>query len=93
MDKELERELEQRGTAEISNGIVTQVTQAIDETPTEASFMMFGELKKRGIIPIEEACAKCDHCYFPTTKQCQEHQKKDAEMRGFNEIVCPSQFK
>ncbi len=92
MKKELTEELRNRGTAEISDGVVTQVTQALDEGKTEVEFLMFGELRKQQIIPIEEACAKCDHCYFPTIQQCQERQAKDARARGFNEVICPQQF-
>jgi hypothetical protein len=92
MDDELKKELQKRGTAEISNGIVTQVTQAISESDKEVTFLIFGEMRKQGIIPIDEACAKCDHCYFRTIKQCQTHQKRDAVARGFNNLICPQQF-
>ena len=86
-------ELEERGTAEISNGMVTQVTQAISESKTEVEFLIFGELKKQGIIPIEEACARCDHCYFATIKECQEHQARDGRARGFLILICPQQLR
>lgn len=92
LEKDLEKELEQRSTAEISDGVVNQVTQALDESPTEATYLMFGEKKTEGIIPIDEACAKCDHCYFDTVVECQERQGKDAKARGFNEVICPQQF-
>ena len=89
---ELAKELRQRSTAEISGGVVNQVTQALDEKEAEVTYMMFGELKTQGIIPIDEACAKCDHCYFDTIKECQEFQGKDARARGFTEVICPQQF-
>lgn len=88
----LENELKQRGTAEITDGIINQVTQAVDETETEVKFLIFGELKSQGIIPIDEACAKCDHCYFGTVKECQEHQAKHGRARGFTKLICPQQF-
>lgn len=90
--KDLIKELEQRGTVEIVNDEVVQVTRAIDETEGKAKFLMFGELKEESVIPIDKACAKCDHCYFPTIAQCQERQGKDAKARGFTDIICPSQF-
>lgn len=93
VDKELKRRLEECGTAEISNGVVNQVTQAIDETPTKVKFLVFGEMQEKEIIPIDEACAKCNHCYFPTTKQCQDRQELDAIARGFSYLICPQQFK
>ena len=93
MDNDLLKELEKRGTAELHpTGKVNQVTQALSETPTKVKYLIFGELKEQEIIPIDEACAKCDHYYFPTVKQCQEQQKKDAVARGFTEMVCPQQF-
>ena len=92
MKDELDKELELRSTAEISDGVVNQVTQALDETKNAAKFLVFGELKEQGIIPIDEACAKCDHCYFDTVKACQERQGRDARARGFNQVICPQQF-
>ena len=89
----LAKELKQRGTAEVLNGVVTQVTQAIEEKDSEVSYLMFGELKKQGIIPIDEACAKCDHCHFKTIRECQTFQKKEGSARGFNQLICPQQFK
>ncbi|KKN75186.1 hypothetical protein LCGC14_0383450 [marine sediment metagenome] len=91
-NEELEKELEKRGTAEITNGIVNQVTQALDEKETEATYMVFGEVKHRGIIPIDEACANCGHCYFVTIKECQDRQGGDARARGFTKVICPQQF-
>jgi uncharacterized OB-fold protein len=92
MKEKLQRELNKRGTAEISNGVVNQVTQALDEKPNKVKFLIFGELQEKEIISIDKACGKCKHCYFPTTKQCQERQKKDAEARGFHNLICPQQF-
>ena len=86
------RELKQRGTAEVVNGEVVQATQAIDETGESVKYLMFGELREQGIIPIGEACAKCGHCRFDTIKECQEFQGKDARARGFTQVICPSQF-
>jgi hypothetical protein len=92
MKDELRKELEKRGTAEISNGVVNQVTQALDEKPDKVKFLVFGELQEMGIIPIEMACSKCTCGYFPTTIQCRAFQKKDAEARGFHNLICPHQF-
>jgi hypothetical protein len=89
----LRKELNKRGSAELSpTGKVTQVTQALDETPTKVKFLIFGELKEQNIMTIEQACAKCVRCYYPTTKECQAKQKQDAMARGFNNMVCPQQF-
>ena len=92
MKDELAKELEKTGTAEISGGIVNRVTQALDEKESEATYMMFGEAKTDGVIPIDEACAKCDHCHFDTVKECQEFQGRDAKARGFMQVICPTQF-
>jgi hypothetical protein len=95
MKKDLEKELEQRGTAEISNGIVTQVTQALDEKPDKVKMLVFGEQVEKGIIHIEQACAKCKDNYYVKLggkDKCREFQKKDAEARGFSNLVCPNQF-
>ena len=92
MKEELQKELNKRGTAELTNGVVNQVTQALDEKPDKVKFLIFGEMQERSIISIDTACNKCNHCYFPTTKQCQERQKKDAVARGFNNVICPQQF-
>ena len=85
-------ELKQRGTAEISNGKVVQVTQALNETENSVEFLIFGEIKKQGIIPLAEACTKCDHSYFATVDECQARQRKDAIDRGFSKLVCPNQL-
>lgn len=94
MSKELEKQLEKTGTAEISNGVVTQVTQAIDETPSKVKMLVFGVMQEKSIIPIDQACAKCTFQYKNKagTKACQSQQKKDAEARGFNNLICPQQF-
>lgn len=91
---ELIKELNTRGTAEISNGVVTQVTQALDETDTHVDYLLFGELKHSPIIPIEQACAKCDFWLgkYNSTSECQVSQKEDAEARGFHKMICPNQF-
>jgi hypothetical protein len=92
---ELAKELGQRGTAEIGNGVVNQVTQALDEAESEITFLIFGEKKTQKIIPIDEACAKCNFWEgkFTTTTLCQNFQSGDAKARGFNKLVCPQQFK
>lgn len=92
---DLEKELKERGTAEISNGIVNQVTQALDEKESEVDYLIFGVRRKQAIIPIDEACSKCDFWdgKFPTIKACQISQQKDAQARGFNKLICPHQFK
>lgn len=92
--EELAKELQKRGTAEISDGFVTQVTQALNETDTEADYIIFGERQKQKIIPIDEACAKCDFWkkINKTILECQAFQKQDAVARGFNKVICPEQF-
>jgi hypothetical protein len=93
MDSELIKELNKRGTVELHpTGKVNQVTQALDETPTRVKLAIFGEIKTFGVIPINDACAKCDHCHFATVKQCQDRQSIDAKARGFNQIICPEQL-
>jgi hypothetical protein len=92
MKDELRKELTKRGTAELSNGVVNQVTQALDEKPDKVKFLIFGEMQEKSIIPITIACETCKCNYFPTHKQCQESQKVDAEARGFHNLICPHQF-
>lgn len=92
MTDDLIRELEKRGTAEISNGVINQVMQALDEKKEGVKFSMFGEIKEQKIIPIEHACAKCTRHYFKSVKECQVRQSKDAKARGFNTMICPQQF-
>ncbi len=91
---DLIKELEIRGTAEVTNGIVNQVTQTIDETETKVKFLQFGEMKTQSIIPIDEACAKCGvwKRIGKTIKECQEIQRKEGQARGFNILVCPKQL-
>lgn len=92
--EELKKELESRGTAEIVDGVVTQVTQAIDEQEDSVKFLQFGEMKEQKIIPIDEACAKCDFWkrINKTIKECQAFQGEDAKARGFSKLICPEQF-
>ena len=94
MKKDLGNELNKRGTAEISNGKVNQVTQAIDESPTKVKMLVFGQMLEKNIIPINDACAKCETRpkTFDTITKCQQAQKHDALARGFNEVICPKQF-
>lgn len=94
MEKELRKELEQRGSAEITDGIVNQVTQALDENESEVTYLMFGELRKQGIIPINQACDKCDFwkSKFDNPKLCQSFQSGDAKARGFSKLICPQQL-
>ena len=91
---ELREELEKRGSAEIVNGKVCQVTQALDETKDTVKYLSFGELKEQGYIPIEEACQQCEfgNGKFENVKACQESQAEDARARGFHKIICPKQF-
>ena len=94
-EQELKRELEQRSTAEIVNGEVAQVTQALDERADEATFLIFGERQTVKLKPINECCAVCDFFHqasFTTHEQCQERQKQDAAARGFHRVICPHQF-
>ena len=94
MKEELKKELEHRGTAEISNGVVNQVTQAINESPTETTLLIFGQLKTLKIKPIDECCKVCDFIAKREKgiKYCRDFQKKDAEARGFHQMICPKQF-
>lgn len=92
---ELEKELEKRGTAEISNGQVLQVTQALDEQTDKVKLSIFGEIQEKRIMPIDKACSKCPNKFyrhFKSIKDCQERQKKDALARGFTQLICPEQF-
>ena len=94
MEKDLIRELKARGTAKVTDGIVNQVTQAIDENEGRVKFLIFGEIVEKKIIPIEKACAKCNwgKSKFGTIGKCQEHQKRGGEARGFHKLICPEQF-
>ena len=94
-EEELAKELEARDTAEIIDGVVCQVTQALDESENEVKFLLYGELRMEEVIPIEKVCAKCDFWKdrFKDIKACQERQAKDAKARGFNKVICPKQFK
>lgn len=91
---ELREELDKRGTAEVINGKVCQVTQALDETEDTATFLACGVLIEAKTIPIAEACSKCDSWKrrFDTVELCQAKQGKDARARGFHKVVCPAQF-
>lgn len=94
---ELEKQLKKTGTAELhSNGVVNQVTQALDEKPDKVKMLVFGELIEKGIIPIAEACSKCTQSYpvhLGGKDKCREFQKQDAMARGFgNSLICPQQF-
>ena len=95
MGNELQKELEKRGTAELTDGVVTQITQAIDEKTDSVKMLVFGEMMEKKIKPIQETCAVCDEWQtyrFTDIAQCQESQKEDAVARGFNELICPNQF-
>ncbi len=91
---ELAKELSQRGTVEVSDGQVNQVTQALNESDTNIDYLMFGELRHDTIIPIGQACASCDFWKgkFKDTIACQERQGKGATARGFAKIICPHQI-
>jgi len=91
---ELSQELRERGTAEVVNGKVCQVTQALDETADTAKFLIFGQLQERKTIPIDEACSKCGFWKgrFKNEELCQERQARDARARGFHQVMCPEQF-
>lgn len=90
----LEGELSKRGTADVSSGVVNQVTQAISESESEVEFLVFGELQKKSIISIDKACANCKFWKgkLSSVKLCQERQAKDARARGFTKLICPEQF-
>jgi hypothetical protein len=92
---ELEKELTTRGTAEITNGVVSQVTQALDESENRVKMLVFGELVEHEIMPIDEACSHCNFWKgkYANTKCCQTSTKVDAEARGFIHLICPEQFK
>ncbi len=86
--------LQKRGAAEIVNGKVCQVTQAIDETDSEVKYITFGNMRKQKIIPIDEACSTCQFWknHFESTAKCQERQSKDAWNRNFFKMICPKQL-
>lgn len=92
--EDLLKELDARGTAEIANGTVIQITLAIDETEESVKFLQFDELKEQRIIPIAEACSKCTWWSgkFPDVASCQAVQKDDAQARGFHILICPDQL-
>lgn len=93
MKRDLEQELRQRGTAEVSeDGTVTQVTQALSETKNEVTLLVFGELKKIKIRSIEEVCPCAMAKHFKTKEDCQSSQREDAKARGFLQVICPEQF-
>jgi hypothetical protein len=52
MDNNLRKELENRGTAEIVDGQVLQVTQALNETEEKVEYLIFGKLQESKIILI-----------------------------------------
>jgi hypothetical protein len=94
-EQEIMNQLEKTGTAEISNGIVTQVTQAIDEQPNKVKMLVLGEMVESGIRPISEVCPCSFYSSrrFKTKENCQAFQKKEGEARGFTQVICPEQFK
>lgn len=81
------------GVYELNEAGLLPVTQAISESNDKITMRCFDEVREIGIIPIDEACAKCDHCHFNTAKECQERQAEDARARGFTQVICPEQFK
>jgi hypothetical protein len=89
---ELEKELNKRGTAEIIEGKVHQITQAIDEDEKQAKVIVFGELRKFGVKPIEECCPCNFLKHYSSIQECRERQKKDAIGRWFTSIICPEQL-
>ena len=86
--------MEEGRVYEVTKAGILPATQAIDDSGEEARYLMFGELRKEKIIPIEEACSKCVFWKgkFDSVEKCQIFQKKDAEMRGFTKVICPDQF-
>ncbi len=94
MRDELKRELDSRGSAEVINGKVVQVTQAINEADDSVEYLMFGELRRESVTPIAETCARCDgmNRFDGSAEKCQQHQATDARARGFHKLICPRQL-
>jgi hypothetical protein len=94
MDDELIRELEKRGTAEVTDSGVCQVMQAIEESETHTKFLLFGRIVEHEIAPLDETCAKCKSWkqVFDSIEECQEVQQADAKARGFHIVVCANQL-
>lgn len=93
MDR-LQRELQERGTAEEVNGEALQVTQALGESEKRARFIVFGEMQERRVKPIEETCGACTRwpSRFTSMAACRERTAAEARRRGFANVVCPWQF-
>jgi hypothetical protein len=98
MDKKSEnllKTLKTFGTAEVdASGNVLQVTQALKETGGKVQFMLFGELKESNIKAINDVCNKCSFWKkrFTGILECQSFQKKEAEIRGFKNVICSEQL-
>lgn len=92
--RQLVEELQKRGTAEIVNGEVCQVTQALDEKDDSVTYLLFGELREQRTIPIDEACSKCGFWKgkFGSERLCQQRQARGAKARGFQQLICPAQL-
>lgn len=73
---------------------IQPATQGLVEKEDRVIFVSFGETRQSKVLPIEVVCGKCTSwkLYFKEIEECQETQKKDAEMRGFTEVICPSQL-
>ena len=73
---------------------IRQATIRTSETETRVSFDFCGEKISKDIKPIGDACSQCSFWQgkFAGIGDCQKSQKKDAEMRGFNKLICPNQF-
>jgi len=94
-NEDLMKELEARGTAEVINGTVVPITQALSESEDTVEYLMFGNLRREAIIPIDEACSMCDFrgSKFQTVGQCREFQAKGSKDRGFYKLICARQLK
>lgn len=84
--------MQEGGVYLIENGKVIPGTQAIRETDTQVTYLLFGKPTTNNYIPIDEACAKCKQSHLKDVKVCQATQKEDAEKRGFNKLICPNQL-
>jgi len=65
------------------------------EEDDKIEFNFCGEVVKKNIQTIEEACKNCDGNtleYFDSKDECKEYQAKDARLRGFKKLICPEQI-
>lgn len=81
---------------EILGNAIGLTTKATGEANGIAKFTVMGRPKQEEYVPIDEACAVCDHWKKPklgSVDRCREVQKRGAELRSFKTVICPNQFK